>query len=295
MSDVTINPAFPMPSTGSVILHGRAKEYHCEEYAGALSIKSVVRGQAFYEAAGARFCVDESAYLVLNQGRTYSMEFRSPTVVETFCLFFHPGLVADVLRARTASPEHLLDDPFYIPVQSVDFFERMVPHDAVVSPLLKRLHRTMDHANPIELEETLPLIVERLLETHRHLAAEAEKIPAVRTATRQELYRRLHYARDFMDACLQEPLRLEQVAVVACMSPHHFLRQFKQMFQETPHQYLTRKRLAKAQFLLRTTEQPVYTVALEIGLQSAEGFIRLFQTQYGLSPTQFRLRCRASK
>ena len=57
------------------------------------------------------------------------------------------------------------------------------------------------------------------------------RMPVTRMATRLELYQRLGWAKEFMDACYHEPLSLAQIAEVACLSPHHFLRLFKQLVQ----------------------------------------------------------------
>ena len=79
-----------------------------------------------------------------------------------------------------------------------------------------------------------------LAQAHLRASWEAEQIPAARPTTRFELYRRLHLARDFMDSCLDQPLRAAQIAEIACLSTPHFFRVFKQVFHQTPHQYLVR-------------------------------------------------------
>jgi AraC-like DNA-binding protein len=239
--------------------------------------------------------VGAASYLVLNAGRTYSMEIRSQSVVETFCVFFHPSLVADVLRSRLDTPNHLLDNPLHLSTLSCEFFEHMRPHDDIVTPALRRLYSTIGNAEPVETEESLHFLLDGLLNEHHHAYSNTERIPAVSCAARKEIYRRLHYARDYMDASFGQPVTLEQVAAVACMSRHHFLRLFKQVFTLTPHQYLTRIRLARAKSLLLTTELPVYAVGLEIGLQSTEWFVRLFHTRFGLTPAAFRYLNRSNK
>jgi transcriptional regulator GlxA family with amidase domain len=47
------------------------------------------------------------------------------------------------------------------------------------------------------------------------------------------------------------------MARAACLSPNHFLRSFKKAFHQTPHQYLTARRLERARALLRQTDLPV--------------------------------------
>lgn len=288
MARVSLNPLFRMPSDANVVLNGRAKQYTCTEYTGCLSIKSVVRGKVHYEACGTQFCVDETSYLVLNSGTRYSMQISSNSEVETFCVFFEPGLVTDVLRNRAVTAAHLLDEPFSKSVVLFDPIEHMHPHDSLVTPVLNRLYGDVQNAETGDTEETLIHLMESLVRIHHRARHQIETVAAMRSATRSEIYRRLYHARDYIDACYMRPLTLEQVATVACMSRFHFLRTFKQLFAETPHQYLTRKRLDRADVLLSTSDMPVYQVAMEVGLQSTEAFIRLFRTRHGVSPNSYR-------
>ena len=98
--------------------------------------------------------------------------------------------------------------------------------------------------------------LERLLHVHRGSYREFEQAPAARFATRVELYRRLHRAKDYLECSLDTPIGLEDSALLACLSPHHFLRMFKKVFGVTPHQYLSRKRMERAKHLALLTDMP---------------------------------------
>ncbi len=109
------------------------------------------------------------------------------------------------------------------------------------------------------------------------LHCEIDRIPAVRRTTRIKIYRRLHRAKDFMDSSLDEKIDLPRVAKVACLSPHHFLRLFKELFQETPRQYLIRKRIARDRELLLATERSIGEICSAIGFESLGSFSYLFR------------------
>ena len=130
--------------------------------------------------------------------------------------------------------------------------------------------------------------MERLLLVHTRVRRQVESIPALRPASREELYRRLHRARDYAAACLDEPITLNDMARVACLSTNHFLRTFKQAFHQTPHQYLTRIRLERAQGLLAQTDQPVTDVCFAVGFESLGSFSWLFRQRVGLAPEAYR-------
>ncbi|MCI0685993.1 MAG: AraC family transcriptional regulator, partial [Sporichthyaceae bacterium] len=66
-----------------------------------------------------------------------------------------------------------------------------------------------------------------------------------------ELLQHLRRARDYIDRHYQEPLDLDRLARVACVSKYHLVRSFEAAYGETPIRYLTRRRIERAQDLLR--------------------------------------------
>jgi AraC-like DNA-binding protein len=267
-----------------------ATELAFEEHEGPLGIKCCFHGEETYTVAGRRCTVDETSYLVLNHGQRYSSAMRGAQRVESFCLWFRPSFAEQVLSGLCTPFDRLLDDPRQISRQPVHFFERVYPHDESISPLLFRIRHAVNSGKATIpwLEEQFHLALERLLQSHRNVFREVERLPAARMATRLELYRRLYMAREFLDASVEQPVLLSEAADVACLSPHHFLRQFKQLFRETPHQYHRRKRLERAQRLLAETELSVTEICFRLGFESIGSFSWLFSRQFGLSPTRFR-------
>src|SRR5262249_27858422 len=86
---------------------------------------------------------------------------------------------------------------------------------------------------------------------------------------------------------------LADAAAEAYLSPFHFLRLFRQAFGETPHEFLTRVRLERAQLLLSTSRRPVTEVCLDVGFSSLGSFSTLFSRRVGVSPSVFRRRARS--
>src|SRR5262249_18303332 len=102
------------------------------------------------------------------------------------------------------------------------------------------------------------------------------------------LYRRLHRAKEFIAASFDEPITLDQMAKVACLSTNHFLRTFQQAFHQTPHQFLTHRRIEHAQRLLLQTDLPVTEICFSVGFESLALLSPLFRRRLGLSPDKFR-------
>ncbi|MGA6165051.1 helix-turn-helix domain-containing protein [Amycolatopsis magusensis] len=109
---------------------------------------------------------------------------------------------------------------------------------------------------------------------------------------RVEALGHLRRAKDEIDARYAEPLDVDQLAKVAGWSREHFTRTFAAAFGETPGAYLARRRIERAQDLLRSANLTVTEVCLLVGYSSLGTFSRRFTEITGLSPTAYRARAR---
>ncbi len=227
--------------TENLVVHDTASRIDYEPHCGPLSVKCAWNGSETYLLDGARVTVDDASYLVINRGRPYASTISARRPVESLAVFFRAGFVDEVLRARVTEDDRLLDDP-YGRAAPVAFFERRTPHDRRVTPYLERLRRA---SGGMALDEELHGLAEALLDAHRRTLREARRLPAVRASTRAELLRRLSRARDAIDSDPAARHRLEELARIACMAPHHFLRRFRDAFGTTPHRYVVAARLRR--------------------------------------------------
>jgi AraC-like DNA-binding protein len=273
---------------GTVVLSAVGRQHH---WAGAerLSIKTFRRGAALYDIGSGRYRVDDRGYLIVNEGQPYEITIDSPAAVESFCVFFEPGLAEDVRRAIVLNDRRLLDDP-HAQTEPVRFIERVHPHDDLVTPPLERLRCAPAHLRTDQgwLDERARQLAAALLEEDRRERARSDRLDAVRPATRLELYRRIQRAREFAQASLGHRLELKDLARAACMSPAHFLRTFRAGFGLTPHEFLTRERLDAAARLLESTDAPVTDICLAVGFESLGSFSWAFRRRFGLSPVGWR-------
>jgi AraC-like DNA-binding protein len=103
-----------------------------------------------------------------------------------------------------------------------------------------------------------------------------------------QTYKNIAHARDFMRHAYQRPLNLPDISAQANLSPYHFLRVYKQTFQETPHEFLTRLRIERAKTLLAKGTHNVTEACFEVGFSSLGSFSTLFARRVGLSPSDYR-------
>lgn len=91
-----------------------------------------------------------------------------------------------------------------------------------------------------------------------------------------------------MDRHYPEPLDLDAVARSAGYSRYHFVRAFQAAYGESPGRYLTRRRIERAQELLRSVNLTVTEVCYLVGFSSLGSFSSRFRELTGVSPSQFQ-------
>ncbi|MUL46637.1 helix-turn-helix transcriptional regulator [Mycobacterium sp. CBMA293] len=100
----------------------------------------------------------------------------------------------------------------------------------------------------------------------------------------------LRRARDHADRNYDQPLDLEQLAAVAGISKFHFQRLFTATYGLSPAEHLSRRRIERAQDLLRATNLTVTEVCMTVGFSSLGSFSARFRELVGETPSQFRSR-----
>jgi AraC family transcriptional regulator len=108
--------------------------------------------------------------------------------------------------------------------------------------------------------------------------------PAARQRLSPALLCRLE---QYIDENLERQFGLPELATIAGLSRWHFLRLFRETVGVSPHDYVTQRRLERAQHLLRTTGRSVMDIAGEVGMTHSH-FSRVFARRLGVTPTEFR-------
>lgn len=120
------------------------------------------------------------------------------------------------------------------------------------------------------------------------LYAVISRCPGRAFATKLQVFLRLQRVRRFMNAYCDRELDIETLARIANYSPCHFLRTFKMAYQETPHVYLVRQRLRRAELLLRSGDLAVTEVALATGFENRSAFSRRYRQHFGVTANEVR-------
>ncbi|WP_035482019.1 AraC family transcriptional regulator [Gallaecimonas xiamenensis] len=139
-----------------------------------------------------------------------------------------------------------------------------------------------DPANRLALSSASTLLLTHLLRRYSQLQWQ---LPRVKGGLAPVVLSRV---KAYMEQHLDQPIKLQDLAGEAGLSEYHFARMFKQSTGQAPHQYLMARRLARAQQLLRHSEQPLVDIALACGFSSASHFSNRFKAATGLAPSALR-------
>lgn len=94
----------------------------------------------------------------------------------------------------------------------------------------------------------------------------------------------------FIEANLDQSLPLATLAKRSKCSPYHFHRLFSATTGWRLASYVRARRLTRAAHQLLETDETVLMIALNHGFDSQAAFARAFKKQFGIAPTQLRLR-----
>lgn len=155
--------------------------------------------------------------------------------------------------------------------------------------LAQQLRRSGDHDC---CEQLVQALAASLVDQQRGIAA---RLPRCRGRTavhrRQTLLRLLHVrhlVRCHVEADDEAAIDLAWLADRAHYSPGHLIRVHREVFGETPSEYLARLRSARAWRLVRDTAMPVGEITQVLGFESQSAFCRAFKQKFGMTATQAR-------
>jgi AraC family transcriptional regulator len=91
-----------------------------------------------------------------------------------------------------------------------------------------------------------------------------------------------------IESHLDETIRNRELATLVRLSSFYFCRAFRESFADSPHGYIMRRRVERAQGLMLTTNIPLAQIAVSCGIADQAHFNRLFRRFVGETPGTWR-------
>jgi AraC family transcriptional regulator len=93
---------------------------------------------------------------------------------------------------------------------------------------------------------------------------------------------------DYIDAHLDQNIKLADLARLLDMSQFHFSHLFKQSIGTSPYQYLIQQRVERAKQLLKQTDRLIVDIALDCGFNSHSHLSKQFRQLTGVTSKAYR-------
>jgi AraC-like DNA-binding protein len=168
----------------------------------------------------------------------------------------------------------------------IETVDRFLFRDAELKILCRQLCREIilrDRADRLQIE-ALTIQLTELLFRDYSIASDRTKYIPRGGLTRNSAKRVLEYA----EANLGRGVTLRELAGIAQLSTHHFVRMFKKTLGVTPYQYLLERRVERAKDLLRAKRASLAEVALSSGFGNQSHFTSAFHRAVGATPAEFQ-------
>ncbi len=268
----------------TVILNVTTSGVHRDNIKGPLSIFTNLAGESIVEADKRRVNIRSGYYFITNPGQYYTLDIeKKPT--ETLNVHFGQHFASEAFRSLVLKLEDILDGDCE-KGDEPGFHNRLYRKSESVDSLLMQIKSS--NGNAMLLEEKLIDLMGVLIGENTADRRLKRRLPAVKRSTKDEIMRRMLHATDYLHSQYNEPISIDDVAAISCLSKFHFLRLFKIAYGTTPHQFLNEVRVDHAKALLKNTNIAVTDIALQTGFRDASSFSRMFYNQVGAYPTQFR-------
>jgi AraC-like DNA-binding protein len=168
----------------------------------------------------------------------------------------------------------------------IETVDRFLFRDANLKSLCRELCREIilrGKADRLQIEMLAIEVAESLFCDYSTSSERAKVIPKG-GLTRNSAKRVMEYA----EANLARGVTHRELAGIAELSAHHFVRMFKKTLGVTPYQYLLERRVERAKDLLRRKRISLAEVALSSGFGSQSHFTSAFHRAVGATPAEFQ-------
>lgn len=99
----------------------------------------------------------------------------------------------------------------------------------------------------------------------------------------------------YLDENFANEVTYKDINTLSGMSNYSFLNEFKTLTGSTPHQYILKRKLIKAQQLLMNSPLSITEISYDLGFTDSSHFSKFFKKQMNISPSQYRENLSLSK
>jgi AraC-like DNA-binding protein len=160
-------------------------------------------------------------------------------------------------------------------------------------PILFRFALTMLPAIANSTQVTTAFVEYMALALHEHIIYTYGGLPEGNRTVGGLAPWQIRRARDFIEANLTRDPSIIALSRQCEISPGYFARAFRVSLGMRPHQWITKRRIARAKSLMTQSTESLAEISLMCGFVDQSHLGRHFLREVGISPAQWRRRQRA--
>ena len=143
------------------------------------------------------------------------------------------------------------------------------------------LSRSMTYHNELKRQAALLQILASLIEYHHGTLSDEEQ-----NDYPHRIY--LQQAIDYMNNHIKTNIKISEIASHIGIDRSYLSNIFKNTLGLSPQEYLITLRMDHAADLLRTTNEKIHAIAIEVGYSDPLTFTKMFKQYKGMSPSEWR-------
>lgn len=252
-------------------VRGRGRGSHAEAGTGVATLWFCLRGQLEVETSEGVFALRGRQFLY--QPGTHPVKGIARDAADWVVLAWTPAR-GGTLRGRARQPSRL--------------YPLAMPMDRPLLRAAVTLLRALESGNGPASVTALGLRLDAAQAQASLVDGWLERACGRSQAHRRQVLLRLLAPRNRI---LNEPFTahdLDGLAAAARYSKSHFLRLFRDVFGQTPHDLLIATRMELAKDLIAGSHMAIAEVAASVGYESRYAFSRLFKKRVGVTASDFR-------
>lgn len=239
-----------------------------EERHETVAISAVIAGTFKYRTEAGSALLHPGALLLGQAGACFECGHDHSRGDRCIAFHYAPDYFAEIAASRAGSSRFR-------------FNHAMLPALRSLTPAVAGLEALAAAPKLARMEETAIALAETVL-----TALSGEAPQTVAPSPRD--HKRIAAALRYIEENSAEPISLDDMAGVACMSKYHFLRCFKRITGSAPYEYLLNVRLRRSAVKLKNTGSKVADIAFEAGFSDLSTYNREFRLVMRETPRRYR-------
>ena len=265
------------------VIYSALTNYDGRLQSDSLSLKYTISGYEKYYINNNQYKVDSGKFIITPPDLTIDAKFSNPTPVESLCIQLSNDLINAAFNDLIFSNDLSENARAINLVHDLNIYQSINANTTIQSSV----NSIIQHFNSPEIiAEKLQLLAQEVCNIQLQLNTKLIRIERIKKSTKSEIFHRIEKAKNFIELNFKDEINLDLIAENSALTKFDLIRYFKQIYQQTPYQYLMQLRLLRAKELIFENKYALETIALKLNFADLPSFSKAFKNHFGISPSK---------